>query len=540
MPAYQIKAPDGNTYSIDGPEGATDEQVRAKVLEQHPQAGTAPAPGMLERAGDFAKGLGVGAAQAAEHFPGAMASMIGAAGRFVEPALESVGIGDPEERKKREAFRAENPLHFATEGLKSPESAAGRYGKSIGEFIPATMAGPGGWLSRISTAFAGGAGAEKAAEIVADPGSEPYARIIGGFIGSFFPTFLARAANPLPATQRHLQDVGALAQEGVTNLTAGMRAGKRGVRYVEEHYGQSPLAGAAAQERLDLPYEQFTRAALRRIGENAQRADPAVVERAGRRIGRDFDQMSAAYNADLAVHGGQQYVQSIMRAQHDYDFLFMDPLRRPIVENIVDHALNKVTRSNTMSGGEYKALRERLERMRRGSTDTHVNQFIAEVRDAMDGLMERAIGQINSADLGAWREIRNQYRNLLAIEQATTGAESHGLIAPAKLKQAAVGQNRRSYARGEGDFGELARAGERVMGSLPQSGTAPRQQYTAGVTKLLSTGVAGRLMMSPGGQAWLGNQELTNLLRDMPSAKRTALISILSQLPAATREEAPR
>jgi len=38
MPVYKIKAPDGNTYSINGPEGATDEQVRQKVLEQHPTA----------------------------------------------------------------------------------------------------------------------------------------------------------------------------------------------------------------------------------------------------------------------------------------------------------------------------------------------------------------------------------------------------------------------------------------------------------------------------------------------------------------------
>jgi len=39
MAKYSIKAPDGNTYSIDGPDGATDEQVRAEVLKQNPTAG---------------------------------------------------------------------------------------------------------------------------------------------------------------------------------------------------------------------------------------------------------------------------------------------------------------------------------------------------------------------------------------------------------------------------------------------------------------------------------------------------------------------
>jgi len=39
LPTYTIKAPDGRTYTIQGPAGATDAQVRAKVLEQYPEAG---------------------------------------------------------------------------------------------------------------------------------------------------------------------------------------------------------------------------------------------------------------------------------------------------------------------------------------------------------------------------------------------------------------------------------------------------------------------------------------------------------------------
>lgn len=41
MPKYSMSAPDGNTYQIDGPAGASDEQVRAEILRQHPNAGTA-------------------------------------------------------------------------------------------------------------------------------------------------------------------------------------------------------------------------------------------------------------------------------------------------------------------------------------------------------------------------------------------------------------------------------------------------------------------------------------------------------------------
>jgi len=43
MPNYSFQAPDGNTYTLAGPAGATQDQVRAEVLRQHPTAGQAKA-----------------------------------------------------------------------------------------------------------------------------------------------------------------------------------------------------------------------------------------------------------------------------------------------------------------------------------------------------------------------------------------------------------------------------------------------------------------------------------------------------------------
>lgn len=65
MPTYRIKAPDGNTYSIDGPAGASDEQVREQVLKQHPNAGSAGEPPDTEAAASQPRGaveklLGIG------------------------------------------------------------------------------------------------------------------------------------------------------------------------------------------------------------------------------------------------------------------------------------------------------------------------------------------------------------------------------------------------------------------------------------------------------------------------------------------------
>jgi len=482
-------------------------------------------PSWTDTALDIGKGAVRGLGQAAEAFPGAAASLLGMAGR----GAESLGLGNPEEAAKREQFRAENPPPMATANLPKPEGLPGKVAESVAGFVPGAAVSPGSWTSRLVSALTGGTGAETAAQLVNDPGSEPYARIVGGFLGGMAPAAGARMVTPLPASQRHLGHVNALEQEGVTGLTAGQRTGYQPLQYAEEHLGRAPLAGRAAEEAFDLPREQYTRAALARIGENAERATPDVIDRAGTRIGHTFDRLARRNDAAY----DPQYAREILGAQHDYDFLFLDPLKKPMVQNIIDHATNKMAGSGTMTGAEYKALRSRIERMRRGQSrgqqaDPELSDFLAQVRDSMDNLMERSIAANNPADLGAWREVRNQYRNLLALEKATTGVETAGIVTPAKLKQSLVSQNRRAYARGQGDFAELARAGENVMGRLPQSGTAPRMLTQAGLLKLLTTGAAGRGLMSGPMQGYLGNQAMTNLIGQLPGPRGALLRSLLA------------
>lgn len=53
---YRIQAPNGVTYLIDGPEGASDDMIRAEVLRQHPEAkGAGPVSDNEDQAGRVAK-----------------------------------------------------------------------------------------------------------------------------------------------------------------------------------------------------------------------------------------------------------------------------------------------------------------------------------------------------------------------------------------------------------------------------------------------------------------------------------------------------
>ena len=77
MATYSIKAPDGNSYQIDGPDGASDEDVRTEVLKQHPNAGgqAAQPQQQAQPAGGAANLMGL--PDAATHFlSGAVAAPV--------------------------------------------------------------------------------------------------------------------------------------------------------------------------------------------------------------------------------------------------------------------------------------------------------------------------------------------------------------------------------------------------------------------------------------------------------------------------------
>src|SRR5690606_36675754 len=93
-------------------------------------------------------------------------------------------------------------------------------------------------------------------------------------------------------------------------------------------------------------------------------------------------------------------------------------------------------------------------------------------------------------------QAREQYRNLLAIEQAATRAgegAAEGIISPANIRNAAVNQGRRDYARGQGDFADLARSGSMLLSPLPDSGTAGRlkAQNLAALGPMLGGAIVG-------------------------------------------------
>lgn len=429
-----------------------------------------------------------------------------------------------------------------------PKTVAGEYAQTAGEFAPALIGGGEGLISKLATRVALPAAlSETGGQITKGTEAEPYARIAGALMS---PAVLAagrRAITPFAATPERTQLVDVLRNEGVP-LTAGQRSGNKALQWAESTFGDMPGAGGRPAEMMTDQQEQFTRAALRRAGEDATRASPEAIDNAFNRIGGQFDAIGARNN----VIPDAQFVQDLQAARNEYHNLVGPHARAPAVDNTIGDIASQMQRNGGMLTGEqYNAMTSRLAKQaRQARNDPQLQDALQGLRDSLDDAFERTLTSTgNVQDAAALREARNQYRNLLVLEKAATGAgaaTAEGLISPSQLRGAVVQQNRRGYARGRGDFADLARAGEAVLRPLPQSGTAPRQNMqhmlsllgsiiggTAGsaggpagtalgaVTGVAAPAAAGRVMMSRPVQAYLGNQLLQPGARDTTTSALT-------------------
>lgn len=431
---------------------------------------------------------------------------------------------------------------------------------AVGGIGPATMRTGVSTLGRmalgsaVDSAAIGGAYGIGSGETAKDRAIGGLAGAGTGFVAGAAAPYISRVAEslfrrfvtPFASNAARQDAVDVLAREGV-GVTAGQRTGNKALRYAE-----SELGGRRAEDMIERQGEQFTQAALRRIGEDAPRATPEVLDNAYARIGQQFDDLAARND----IIPDQQFGADIQSAISDYGRLTPEHSRAPIIQETLADLSGALQRNGRLQGDVYQSLRSRLGRAARNTKDPELGSAIRGINDALDDAMERSIQTRNPADLGAWQNVRNQYRNFLAIESAATRAgedAAQGVISPSALRGATVTKHgRRNYARGRGDFAELARAGEAILKPLPNSGTAGRlraQSLAAAAPTAIGAGyggmqggdaqsvlaggaagymlpkVAGALLMSRIGQGAIGNQLLAG---EMSPAVRALMARAIS------------
>lgn len=488
MPIFEIETPDG-AFEVEAP----DEQTALSALNIAPPKSDAYNKAMSELSGLTQGFEQSGAGRDVDSFMRGAADMmsfgfadeIAALGNATGDAM----MGNPNQYDRR--LRQERITQKIRDRADPVASTAGRLTGAVtgaaglaksGLSLTANTMNAGHGLGRTAMASAaeggglGGLHGFGSGENLEDrvEGAKSGAKM-GGIVGGAVPFAVAglsaagrKVATPFKAPAERTAQAKVLEREGV-QLTAGQRTGSKGLRYAE-----SEIGGDAAESILERQAEQFTSAALRRAGINANRATPDVIDDGFTAVGQRFDNL-AANNQMMA---DRKFFTELRDAFNEYGQLVPESQRAPIVRAVTNDIL-KATKKGYIPGSAYQSLRSRIEKAARSAArDPELAQALRGIKEALDEAMERGISKTNPNALGAWRAARRQYRNMIVIEKAATGAGENaamGLISPSALRNATVvGHGRRAYARGLGDFAELARAGEAIMKALPNSGTAAR------------------------------------------------------------------
>lgn len=140
MPIYEIEAPNGKTYEIEGPEGASKEDVARAILAKAPESGVVPT--IKGQAKEFVKGIAPGAVGLLE------SAAIGASSLLPED-MEQTARG----YISRTAEAAKKPFAPA---LGYEDTVARKLGEGVGSTAPFFL--PGGAAARVLLGTGAGAG----------------------------------------------------------------------------------------------------------------------------------------------------------------------------------------------------------------------------------------------------------------------------------------------------------------------------------------------------------------------------------------------
>lgn len=419
-------------------------------------------------------------------------------------------------------------IEKVTGEFHKPTTPYGEGAEAIGEFVPGAVAAAatgGGTLAGNLTRFAAIPGTVQTLAEKYLPESEwkPYQKA-ALTLGSTIPN-PARLISPLEATPAKRAAVETLEREGVTSLTAGQRTGNKSLRNLEDAASSAPGAGGGAARIEHEGQRQFTEAATRRAGAYPD-ASPEVLAANQERLGQGYRDIAARNT----ITPDNRMVNDIVDAATRYRFV-PESQQHAMLQGYIDDIIPHIN-NGSMSGQHYQAMRSMLTSDAAATSDGYLKNALTGIRNALDNAMTRSV---SPEDAAAWRQLNREYSAQKVIEKAASRAgeaTAEGQITPSNLRNVIAAEDRSGYARGRGQFNELARAGELVMKPLPNSGTAQRTNAFHILNNFLlgiPQAAAGRAIMSPPVQAYLANQLANGALPNSPAARAALIAELMKQ-----------
>lgn len=486
MPTYEIQAPNGRKYRIQGPAGANDEQVRAEVLRQFPEAGQATQAQEPERQITSTSRLGglvSGALKPLDNLSEA-ASNIPVLGPAVDRVGQAFGMPTASEAAAgNQAYRQGN----SRTGYQTVGNIAGT--------LP-TAAIPGGALVQGGAAGALLSDERNASGVVNDAA-------LGGVFGKAGQSVasgLGALASPVVSKASQM-----LADSGVPQTIGQIASGGRGlgakiISKGEEALTSVPFLGDAINAARGRGVSGFNLAlgnrALANVGEKLPK---------GMQPGKDMvdyvnDKLSEKYQSlvpNLTAAFDKQFVADLMKAKGMTNTLPKSRQRQ--FEAIVRDVLGNRASGSRINGEMLKEAESRFtEEVKRYAKSADGDQH--RLADAIDAVRAGLRGAVARGNPGHARELQSLNRGwaqaAVMRKAANAPGNATGEFTPAQALSA---------SRGYDD--QFIKAAKAVLpNTTPDSGTARRGATTLGA--LMAGGGAGAATLSP----WLAVPGVGSLL----------------------------
>jgi len=353
-------------------------------------------------------------------------------------------------------------ISSATGGFseRQPETTAGEYARTVGEFLPGTLMGGGASIPNLARYGLAPAIASEAAGQATEGMSvggvsvEPIARMGAALVA---PGVVGRVASPFGgADPAHISAAQRLRREGVD-----VRAG--------EHTGSSTLrALEGSVEPTARQSEQVTAAAMRSLGSTSPRATTtALVSVRDRIVGemddaiRGIDVPATPAMAQRALDIGEDYMSNAPASA-------IVGRVREVTQEIMDVATSPT--ASSIPATQLRRWRSAIGRLTQ-SSDRETRTAAHAIRELIDGATDSAlIAAGRGNDIARLSEARRQYRNYLGVQDAATRAGAElGVVSAVGLNQSVIRtQGRSAYATGRGtDLSDLSRASAAVLRPEP-------------------------------------------------------------------------
>jgi len=485
MGKYRVDTPDGQSFEIEGPDDATQEQLDAAVRQaiggqydrnpiQHKPAD--PEDSLIADVGsgvaEIGRGALEGAANVLDHAADWTQSGLNAAGQAIAGSNWGDVLNGGQKNdlvgalpKQRDGFDTLGGIgRFAGETAASIPLGLLRGGAAVQGLATGALLSDGNDAASIGTDALVGAGSAFGASKLLRGAAE----LVDPVVDEGLKTLIQAGTRVTP---------------GQYGRSTGTKFGERLAR-TEDRAISTPFVGDRIVSDRNQSLTDFARATINRAVEPIGLKLPENVKPGRGAVKWAGDKLSNAYDAllpRLSATGDDTFLSEMSSIQDSAQMLAPDRIRQ--FNSTLDQLGRYFQGGTQLSGQALKEIDTRLgERVRRFSASNDADQqdlgdAFQAVRDAVHGMLSRQ----NPQYAGELANINTGWKGLVQVERAS--ANSKAGISPAgysqAVKQSSDTVRRRGYARGEALNQDLSDAASDILPSeIADSGTAGRWQQS--------------------------------------------------------------